>query len=278
MNYKVILLEKKENIAIITLNRPPMNLEVEAMFTELKDALEDVSKDDNIRAVILTGSGDRAFCAAADASYLKQLGEFTTGELREWLYANTYILPKMMHEMDKVVIAAINGACIGGALLVLGAEMIIASENAFFMAGFTDMGLITEFGANYFLPRMVGVKKAREICFLNERVTAQEAERIGLVNRVVPLEKLMDTAMNMAKKAASKAPKTIAIAKSCLNRGSLIDLETCIRMEAEAQAIAFSTEDSKEAIKAFLEKRKPVFKGQVRRWGVENGREVCMEP
>jgi 2-(1,2-epoxy-1,2-dihydrophenyl)acetyl-CoA isomerase len=261
MDYKIILLEKKESVATLTLNNPPMNAITENMGDEVKIALDDVSKDDNIGALIITGSG-RAFCAGADMSLLQWLKEIGLTETKEWLY-RWYLLTDQMINMEKAIIAAINGACAGGGFgFPLGADIVIASEKAVFVPAWIDAGVIPECGANYFLPRMVGIKKAKEICFLNPRITATEAEKMGLINKIVPAEKLMDTAMDMAKKIASKAPKALAGTKSLLNRGSIIDFETTIQVEAGAMSFFIASEECSESVKAFLEKRKPVFKGR----------------
>lgn len=261
MDYKIILLEKKESVATLTLNNPPMNAITENMGDEVKVALDDVSKDDNIGALIITGSG-RAFCAGADMSLLQWLKEIGLTETKEWLY-RWYLLTDQMINMEKAIIAAINGACAGGGFgFPLGADIVIASEKAVFVPAWIDAGVIPECGANYFLPRMVGIKKAKEICFLNPRITATEAEKMGLINKIVPAEKLMDTAMDMAKKIASKAPKALAGTKSLLNRGSIIDFETTIQVEAGAMSFFIASEECSESVKAFLEKRKPVFKGR----------------
>ncbi len=224
MSYKKIILEKKGAIARIILNRPEvMNAMDRELISELADALADVDKDDEIRVAILTGAG-RAFSAGRDMNQLLEASHERGG-----------LKYKMIEDLSKPVIAAVNGYCFTGALeLVLCADIIIASEHAIFCDTHARYARIPGGGLTQRLPRLLGSKKAKELMFTSDRISAQEAERIGLVNKVVPPEKLEEAAIEMAGKIIKNSPRSIKAMKYLVNRGMSMSLEDGLQMEAQA--------------------------------------------
>ncbi|MFA4837380.1 MAG: enoyl-CoA hydratase-related protein [Dehalococcoidia bacterium] len=266
MKYETITLEKADNIATITLNRPDrLNALNAKMGDELQDVFGVVDRDNEVRVVVLTGAG-RAFCAGADIQ-----GQFTAegaGGKEESLIERIpreFDEPKCLSlaKIRKPVIAAINGAAVGfGCTITLGCDIRIASETAKFGLAFTRMGLLPEWGSTYYLPRLIGLAKACELVFTARMVEAQEAKEIGLVNQVVPADKLKQATYDMAGIIAGLAPKAMEISKKALRHGMNNDLATQARYEVVALHYLLGTEDHKEGARSFLEKRKPVFKGK----------------
>jgi Enoyl-CoA hydratase/carnithine racemase len=244
-----IVFKKEGNIATIVLNRPDaLNALDTGTFEELSAAMEDIEKDDEIRVVIITGKG-RAFSAGAD--------------LKSGIPADPRVLGMKFVEISKPVIAAINGLALGGGLeLAMACDIMIASEDAELGLVEVNIGILPAGGGTQRLPRIVGKQKAKELLFLGERISAAEAERLGLVNRVVPADRLMDEAKEMAKRIAEKAPLAVKEIKSVVNKGMEMNLDEGIECELEGAMRLMGTEDFMEGIKAFSEKRKPVFKGR----------------
>ncbi len=248
MAYKKIILEKKNAMAKITLNRPEsLNAMDIELLAELAAALDEIDKDDSVRVVILTGAG-RAFSAGRDVKAMAA-GEGKPG--RRFYEA--------LEAVSKPVIAAVNGYCFTGALeLVMCADIIIASENAVFGDTHARFGLIPGGGQTQRLPREIGVHKAKELMFTCDRISASEAERIGIVNKVVPPEKLEEAALEMAEKIMKNVPKAVSVMKSLINKGIKKDLETALEMEAEAHAEVHkepsALEERKRRINGFLKK------------------------
>ena len=257
--FENITYEKKDNIAIITLNRPKaLNALSSALIRELGQALHDAEEDENIRAVIITGAGDRAFAAGADVS---ELAGRTPEEIYRYLRAGRDNVLDFIRKMTKPVIAAVNGLALGGGCeLTMACDIVIASETARFGQPEINLGVTPGWGGMARLARIVGHHKAMELSMTGDMIDAQEAYRLGLVNKVVPPDKLMEEAMALAKKLAEKAPLAIKAVKDVVNM-SLYDIPA---MEYEAHAFTklFATEDAQEGTKAFLEKRKPVWKGR----------------
>ena len=222
MTYETILLEKKDGIAKITLNRPQaLNAVTEGLLNDLVAACDDVEKDDSIHVVILTGAG-KAFSAGRDVEGVL--------EGREYPGAARY---RAIEALSKPVIAAVNGACFTGSLeLVLYADIIIASEKAVFADTHARFGIIPGGGQTQILPRLVGVKKAKEILFTCEPLSAREAERLGIVNKVVPPEELDQVAWETAEKILRNIPEAVRIMKNLINEGMKKDLETGLKLEA----------------------------------------------
>ena len=246
--------EKKGEVAVLTLDDPGvLNALSPGIREGLVKSFEDFERDENLRVAIVTGKG-RAFCVGADIRGLK----LDTAHVKETL-RDIFRAMRAPEECSKPVIAAVNGLCLGGGLeLAISCDIIIASEKAQFGVPEINLGLMPGF-AIVRLHSIIGRAKAKEMMFTGEPISAEEAYRVGLVNKVVPHDKLMDEAMSLAKKIAEKPPLAIKVGKAAVNRefgGE--DITYAI----ESMAFLFCTEDAKEGISAFLEKRKPEFKGR----------------
>ncbi len=257
-------LEKSEQVATITLNRPDhMNTINAIMLNELVSHFEDVSLDEEIRVVIFTGEG-RAFSAGAD---ITDIDEFLG--LQKELAENQDTLKLMnrvalaIRHTPKPVVAAVNGVAAGGAAnLVLACDIIVASEKAKLAEVFINIGLVPDGGGTYFLPERIGYYRAAEIIFTGKILSAQEALDLGLYNRVVPHEEVMSTAREVAQELAQKPPLALAAVKAILNREAVPRLRAHLEDEVCAQRAMFKTQDAREGITAFFEKRKPNFTGK----------------
>ena len=255
-----LLTERRGQILIVTINRPDrMNALDRTTLKEGAKLIKDLHFDKDIRAVIVTGAGDKAFCAGAD---LKEREGMSMSEVRQYIRAIRDTFTDI-ENLPMPVICAINGVALGGGLeLALASDIRIASENA--KLGLTEvtLGIIPGGGGTQRLPRLIGRGKAKEMLFLGLRLTAQEAFDIGLINHVVPGDKLMDTALEMAETIANNPPIAVQQAKIAVNRGMESDLATGLELESESYEICIPTKDRLEALAAFKEKRKPVFKGE----------------
>jgi len=263
-SYETIAYEKSEGVAVITLNRPEvLNAVNDKMSIELLDALHKAEDDGEVRCVILTGKG-KAFCAGEDIQALR--GEYERGEktnLGERLLKKYNPIVRQIRRMEKPVIAAVNGVAAGaGAGFAYSCDLRVASENAKFLQAFIRIGLVPDSGTSFFLPRLVGFSKATELSLTGDELTSRDAERFGLVVKVVPQEELMNVARELGRRLASGATRAIGLTKRALNKSISSDLETVLQYESYAQEIAGSTADHFEAVKAFFEKRKPAFKGK----------------
>lgn len=263
MGFETILYEAADGVATVTLNRPEvLNAFTGRMRTELADAMMQVERDGTVRAVILTGAG-RAFCAGQDLQDLKDAytggGAPVFGDMLRQGY-NPLIL--RMRNLEKPIVAAVNGAAAGaGCSLALACDLILASETASFIQVFVRVGLVPDCGSLFFLPRLVGFARAMELCLRGDAVIARDAERMGLVNGVVPPDDLMKTAREWALRLARGPGKAIGLIKRGLNRSIGSDLESMLEVEAQLQEIAGRTQDHREGVLAFLEKRAPKFQG-----------------
>ena len=246
MKYENLIYEKDEGIAKITINRPKvMNALSPAVLSEIKVAMQEASKDDDVRVVVLTGAG-RAFSAGVDLISLEDrrlegggIGPILDDPARELI--NT------IQAIPKVVIAMVNGYCLTGALeIVLGCDLIIASEEAKFGDTHTRWGLRPSWGMSQRLPRTIGLLKAKELSFTAEMITAQEAERIGLVNMTVPAEKLEETIQQLARKIMANSLEAIAAYKYLYNRGMRDILEKGLELEAKSEFVITDTEERLE--------------------------------
>ena len=256
MDYQTIILEKKDYIATITLNRPDrLNALNDQMVDELNDAFASADRDDETRVVVITGAG-RAFCSGAD------LREERAGGRSEAV--NTFadrIFTAL--NIEKPVIASVNGVAVGGGCtMTLSCDITIASEAAKFQLPFTRLGICTELGSTYLLPRLVGMGKASELVLTSKMIDAKEAKEIGLVNQVVPASELVKTTYEMASSIAKLPPLAVQMNKRGLRQAMSTDLPSQLRYEALATAYLHNTEDHKEAVKAFREKREPIFRGR----------------
>ncbi|TET12869.1 MAG: enoyl-CoA hydratase [Dehalococcoidia bacterium] len=265
MSYETIILDKEEGIATMTLNRPAkLNAVSPAMWWELSRAIEEVRTDSEIRVLILTGT-DPGFCAGADIEETLMLavpGAEVPPRTREQMKEPVGIAGLRFAQLQKPTLAAVNGVAAGmGFSFALACDIRIASEKARFTNVFVRVGLIPDNGLTYFLPRLVGLAKALELMYTGDRVDAREAERIGLVNRVVPHDDLLKVTKDMAKRIAQAAPMALELTKWTTTRALNTDLEQTILLETYAQKVCLETEDFQEGLKAFMEKRPPVFKG-----------------
>ncbi|KGK82698.1 crotonase [Desulfosporosinus sp. HMP52] len=260
MEYTNLLLEKNGAVAVLTINRPKaLNALNSDTLTELSTALDELGGDSSVKAVILTGSGEKAFIAGADISQMK---DFNSMQGRRFAQLGHAVFRKI-ELMPQPVIAAINGFALGGGCeLAMACDIRIAAENAKFGQPEVTLGLTAGFGGTQRLPRLVGAGLASELLFTGDIIDVNEAYRIGLVNKVYPLDTLLEEAMKLAKKIASRAPVAVQLSKSAIQRGVNMDLDSAQAYEAEVFGLTFSTQDQTEGCSAFLEKRKPAFEGK----------------
>jgi enoyl-CoA hydratase len=260
MEYKNILFNVEDGIAIITFNRPKaLNAMNSDTMAELMDAATICKKDDNIKVLILTGSGDKAFVAGADIS---QMQNITVAEALKFMELGHETL-RLIETMPKPSIAAVNGFALGGGTEIsLACDMRFASENAMFGQPEILIGIIPGWGGTQRLPRLVGMGIAKELILGGGQIDAKRAYEIGLVNKVVPLASLMEDTKKFAKKMAGLPGFALKMAKCSVNYGYDLALDNANRLEVECCAQCFSTQDQKEGMKAFLEKRKPVYTGK----------------
>ena len=261
MSCTTLVLEKDSGLATITLNRPEkLNAICPELITDLLDVIEEIGKDNEIRAILLTGAG-RAFCAGGDVRDLLSQTDNPVEIMANSLEGARII--SGMRNMPKPWVAAVNGPAIGaGCNLALGCDIIIAAQNAVFSMAFMNLGLHPDTGGVYLLSRLVGTARACEMVFTGKMIDAVEAERIGLINQVVPPEDLKDTATKMTLRLAQGPSKAIGMAKASIYQAVTMDMAPILETEARAASLCISTEDAKEGIKAILEKRKPEFKGK----------------
>ncbi len=260
MAYETIVVEKKDGVAKITLNRPErMNAINATLATEVRDAMEEIKNDNSIGAVVITGAPRiREKEGKKEIRYA-----FSAG----WDMAEAAPLPfsltDYIQEYEKPVIAMVNGFALGGGNeLALACDFIFASENSELGQPEIDRGFIPGWGGTQRLPRRIGLSRAKMLIFTGERVSAKEAERMGMVDVCVPMEKLEETTMEFAKKLASKAPLALRRAKAVMNQGIEMDLKSGLKLEEEAVNFLTQTEDFQEGIMAFMEKRQPQWKGK----------------
>jgi enoyl-CoA hydratase len=260
MDFKNILIERKDKVEIITVNRPNvLNALNDETISELHQALREIFKDEQVMVVIFTGAGEKAFVAGADIGELK-ICNALTGHRKS---INGQRLLYHIENMEQVAIAAINGFALGGGCeLALACDIRIASENAKLGQPEVNLGLIPGYGGTQRLSRLVGKGKAKELIFTGDMIDAQEALRIGLVEKVVPLPELLKSAKDMAQKIIFKGPLAIKAAKRAINLGLDVDLKSGLEYEAMEFSAICATDDKTEGTAAFLEKRKPNFKGK----------------
>ena len=257
MAYTKLIIEKQENICTVKINNPEaLNALNSTILKELDATCAEIKEDNSIDVVILTGEG-RSFVAGADISQMCEMNAIegkAFGELGASVFRKIELL-------DKVVIAAVNGFALGGGCeLAMACDIRVASVKAKFGQPEVGLGITPGFSGTQRLARVVGIGKAKELIYTADVIVAEEAYRIGLVNKVVAPEVLMDECMAMAKKIASKAPLAVRYAKEAINRGIETDIDTGISIEADLFGLCFSTEDQKEGMQAFLGKRNADFK------------------
>ena len=261
MGYKNIIFEQKDGIAIITFNRPKaLNALNTDLIAELSQAADKIAEDEAIRVLILTGAGEKAFVAGADIT-----------ELATYSSLQAKVFSKQGHEtFNKIqdlsipVIAAVNGYALGGGCeIALVCDFIYASDNAMFGLPEITLGLMPGFGGTQRLPRLIGMNMAKEMIYTGKMISAAEANRIGLVNKVCPLGTLMEEVKKIADQIASKGKVSLRAVKQTINSGMNVDLMSGCGIEINAFALCLASEDAREGTRAFIEKRKAAFKGSL---------------
>lgn len=261
MNYETLLYEQEGGMAVVTLNRPDrLNALNDQLKSELFDVFDRMEKDESVRVAILTG-GEKVFSSGADIR--ERAGLFTQSLSFYGDRKKTHRVFNRIENFRGPVIAAISGVAVGGGCeLALVCDLRIASETARFGLREVKIGSIPGGGGTQRLPRLIGIARAKELLFTGEFVDAQEAYRLGLVNRVVSEESLMDETRHLAQKLLNNAPLSLEFVKRTVNVGMRLDLESALDFEAQCASILASSEDRIEGFNAFLEKRKPNFRGR----------------
>ncbi|MFO7709889.1 MAG: enoyl-CoA hydratase-related protein [Desulfobacterales bacterium] len=260
MSEEVLLVREEGGVATLTLNRPEVmnSLNFQLLFA-LKDAIDGFRFRRDVRALIVTGAGDKAFCSGAD---LKERATLPPEKVREYIFTIRNLFTSV-EELNKPVIAAVNGIALGGGTeLALASDIRIASTNASMGLTETRLAIIPGAGGTQRLPRLVGRGRAKELIFTGRRVDAAEAERIGLVNRVAAPQDLLGECRTLAAMICETGPIAIEQAKYAINHGLETDIATGLAIESNAYWVCIPTEDRLEGLAAFKEKRKPVYKGK----------------
>lgn len=259
MEENLLIYEEKDGVALITLNRPKvMNSFNFDLLHAVKDRIEAIRFNTGVRVIIITGTGDRAFCSGAD---LKERATLSPIKVKEYIYTIRNLFTTI-EELNKPVIAAVNGVALGGGTeLALASDIRIASKTASMGLTETRLAIIPGAGGTQRLPRLVGKGKAKELIFTGKRISADEALEIGLVNRVCEPDLLIDECRLMAAEICETGPVAIEQAKYAINYGMETDLHTGLAIESNAYWVCIPTEDRLEGLTAFREKRKPVYKG-----------------
>ncbi|MBI4283168.1 MAG: enoyl-CoA hydratase/isomerase family protein [Chloroflexi bacterium] len=266
MAYKEILYNTEGNLGIITINRPPMNALTNVTWREIAAALGEALRDQAVRAVVITGSGDRAFSAGQDFSHLERVaaGEEMSGVPRPEAEGDGDNCFRKLYYLEKPTIAALNGVvAVGSNALWLACDIRIASDKARIALNFLARALMPHNGCSWFLPRLVGESRALELFYnYGHILNAEEALKYGLVSQVVPHNELMKVTKEYASRIGNGPPLTMALTKRAIRKSSFLTLQEHMEYEGMFQAMAHSTEDFKEATVAFREKREPVFRGR----------------
>jgi enoyl-CoA hydratase len=260
-NYENILFALQDGVCTIKFNRPKvlnaLNLE---LLKELEEALTRVARDQDIRVLVLTGEGEKAFVAGADIGHMKS---FTPLEGRRFSQFGQRVFA-MLESLPIPVIACVNGFALGGGNeIAMACDLIYAAETAKFGQPEINLGLIPALGGTQRLPRLVGRNRALELCLTGRTIDAQEAWQMGLVNRVLPVDQLWEETMKVARSLATKGRVAVRAIKSVIRNGVDRDIEVGCQMESDGLALCFSGEDAQEGIQAFMEKRKPLFKDHI---------------
>ncbi len=260
--FENVLVSIQDGIATITLNRPDkLNAFAGTMREEIARAVREMAEDESVRVLVLTGAG-RAFCAGADIDYMQELMEKQdTKGFSGLVHAGRQAI-MAVRQTPKPVIASVNGpAAGGGANLVLACDIRIASEKASLGQTFSKLGLHPDWGGTYFLPRLVGPSRALELMFTGAMIGAAEGYRIGMFNRVVPADALATETEKLATKLAAQPPLALALIKQAVYENGQKDLRGMLEVEFEHQLTCFGSNDAREGLNAFLEKRPPIFSG-----------------
>jgi len=257
----MITVEVKNKVAILTLNRPEVfNSFNREMALKLQDELDAAEKNADVRAIVITGSG-KAFCAGQD------LKEVTSADLnpgfKKILEEHYNPIISRIRTIEKPIIAAVNGVAAGaGANIALACDVIVAAENASFIQAFSKIGLVPDSGGTFFLPRLIGFQKASALMMLGDKVLAQDADKLGMVYKVVSAQTLMEEVLNIANILANMPTKALGLTKRLLNKSMENSLSEQLDMEGKLQIESAQTEDYAEGVSAFVEKRKPIFIGK----------------
>jgi 2-(1,2-epoxy-1,2-dihydrophenyl)acetyl-CoA isomerase len=257
-----LVIERDGHVVHVQLNRPEvMNALDQALVNGIYTTFRQLRDDAQARVIVLSGSG-RAFCAGGDVSFLKLINSQSQTGIRALLRDLFHKLTAITR-VEKPVVGALHGVAVGaGFSLALLCDLRLAAEDTKFGAEFPMMGIIPEVGCSHILPNLVGLGKAMELVLTAQRFDAPEAQRIGVVNRVFPADKLMEEAMALAHRLVKLPPLALGLSKMALRKGVVSSLEESLHFEANINALCYQTEDHKEAASAFLEKRKPLFKGR----------------
>jgi enoyl-CoA hydratase len=249
-----LLLEVENGIAVVTINRPKsLNALNSETLAELSECFSDIEKRDDVKVLILTGSGEKSFVAGADIS--EMVDNNAIGGRKMALLAKAAF--EKLENIRQVTIAAVNGFALGGGCeIAMACDIRVASENAKFGQPEVGLGTIPGFGGTQRLPRLVGKGRAKELIFTTDMIDAQEAYRIGLANKVVPLAELLDKCKEMAKKIMAQSSYAVSLAKTAINAGLDMDINSGLKLEADLFGLTFATADKKEGMTAFVEKRK----------------------
>lgn len=257
MDSNNVVFNKDDGVAIITINRPKsLNALNYETLKELDSALDKAEDDKDVKVVIITGSGEKAFVAGADIAEMRNMTPLEAKKFSE--YGQSVF--RKIETLSKPVIAAVNGFALGGGCeLSMACDIRIASKNAKFGQPEVGLGIIPGFSGTQRLPRIIGTSKAKELIFTGEMINSDEAYRIGLISKVVELSDLIEESKKLAKTMMSKSQIAISLAKEAINKGMETDLDTGNAIEAEKFSLCFTTDDQKEGMNAFLEKRAPRF-------------------
>ena len=263
MSYELVLLEKSDHIATVTLNQPEtLNALSYDVVVRLREVVDEVARDPDVRAAVLTGAG-RGFCSGANllGGSGKMLASGGMG-VRAAVVEMNEVLADIV-EMEKPWLAAVNGPAVGGGCsLALACDLVLAAESAYLCLGYVNVGMVLDMGSTFLTPRLVGLRKAKELAFFGERVYGPEAAEIGLVNRAVPDDELMDTAREWAARLAAGPTLAIGAIKLGMQRALHGTFRDALHWEAMMLSLIAQTEDAAEGLMAFFQKRKPEFKGK----------------
>ncbi|MDY0212528.1 MAG: enoyl-CoA hydratase-related protein [Desulfuromonadaceae bacterium] len=250
-----ILIEYRDQVACVTINRPDaLNALNQATVAELTSTLRTLGASSEAKVIILTGQGEKAFCAGGDITFMRNLGPAGAREVA--LTADE--LFRTIEESPRVVIAAINGYALGGGCeLAMACDLRVAAEGAQLGQPEINLGIIPGWGGTQRLPRLIGISRAKKLIFTGERISAQQALELGLIDQVVPAADLLEAAHALAQTIAAKPQTAIRMIKQAINQGVQMDLDKAVRFEAELFGMCFATKDKQEGIDAFFEKRQP---------------------
>lgn len=262
MSDPTLLIDQRDGVLLLTLNRPDvLNSFTKPMARAMQDALAIAAESPTVRAVLITGAG-RGFCAGQDLAEVLPVGDGPMPDIGDFVKASYNPIIRAIRHLEKPVICAVNGVAAGaGANLAFACDITIAAESATFVESFAKLGLIPDTSGTFFVPRLVGVQRATGMFFLAEKMTAAKAKEWGLIWDVVAGDVLLDTAMAMAQSLATQATRGFGLTKRAMNASFANTLDAQLDVEADAMSEAGRTADYAEGVRAFLEKRKPVYTG-----------------